>query len=63
MDSIYIDSDVDDRVRRQSIYEGELFVFSARPSILALCEFARELIEEVVRFFRSSRSAAPPAGR
>jgi hypothetical protein len=51
MDSIYIDSDVDDRVRRQSIYEGDLFVFSARPSILALCEFARELIEEAFGSF------------
>jgi hypothetical protein len=46
MHSIYVDSDVDDQVRRQCIYDGELFVFSARPSVNALCEFARELIQE-----------------
>jgi len=51
MDSIYFDSDVDDRARRQSVYDGELFVFSARPSILALCQFARELIEEAFGSF------------
>jgi hypothetical protein len=46
MDTIYFDSDVDDKVRREYVYNGELFVFSARPSVLALCEFARTLIQE-----------------
>jgi len=46
MDSIYIDADVDDRTRRQSLFDGDLFVYSARPSVVALCEFARELIED-----------------
>jgi hypothetical protein len=46
VDSIYIDSDIDDGARRRCLYEGELFVFSARPSVTALCEFACELIEE-----------------
>ncbi len=46
MNTIYLDSTVDDDTRRQSLYEGQLFVFSPRPSTLALCEFARELIEE-----------------
>jgi hypothetical protein len=44
--SICFDSDVDDQTRRQHLYEGELFVFSARRSVLALCEFAHELIQE-----------------
>jgi hypothetical protein len=44
--SICFDSDVDDQTRRQHLYQGELFAFSARPSVLALCEFARELIQE-----------------
>jgi hypothetical protein len=43
--SIYIDSDVADQLRREYLYDGQLFVFSARPSIRALCEFARELIQ------------------
>ena len=46
MSSIYIDSDLQEDVRRQRIFEGELFVFSSRSSIAALCEFAQELIEE-----------------
>jgi len=32
--------------RRQHLYNGQLFVFSPCPSAIALCEFARELIEE-----------------
>jgi hypothetical protein len=46
MTAIYMDSTVSDEVRRQRLYNGEIFVFSSRPSTIALCEFARELIEE-----------------
>jgi hypothetical protein len=46
MHTIYIDSTVSDQVRRQRIYEGQIFVFTPRPSTIALCNFARELIEE-----------------
>lgn len=46
MITIYFDSDVDDQARRQCLYDGQLFVFSGRPSVSALCDFARELIEE-----------------
>jgi hypothetical protein len=46
MDTIFFDSDVDEKVRREYLYNGQLFVYSASPSVLALCEFARELIEE-----------------
>jgi Phytanoyl-CoA dioxygenase (PhyH) len=46
MDTIYFDSDVDENVRREYLYKGQLFVFSARASVVALCEFARELIQE-----------------
>jgi hypothetical protein len=45
MDSIYIDADLDDQTKRRCIYDGEIFVSSARPSVVALCEFARGLIE------------------
>ncbi len=46
MNTIYYDAPFPDDVRRQLLYNGQLFVFSPRPSSLALCEFARELIEE-----------------
>jgi hypothetical protein len=46
MTTIYFDSRVSDDVRRQHLYDGDLFIFSACPSSLALCEFARELIVE-----------------
>jgi hypothetical protein len=46
MQSIYLDADLDDRARRQCLFDGQLFVYSARPSVTALCEFARQLIEE-----------------
>jgi hypothetical protein len=46
MDTIYLDSDVDENARRESLFNGDLFVFSAKPSVLALCEFARGLIQE-----------------
>ena len=46
MNTIYFDSIVNDDVRRQRLYNGQLFVFSPRPSSLALCQFAREMIEE-----------------
>lgn len=47
MNTVYLDSMVTDDVRRQKLYEGQLFVYRPRPSSLAFCQFARELIEEV----------------
>jgi hypothetical protein len=46
MNTLYVDSTVNDDVRRQRLYDGQLFVFSPHPSSTALCQFARELIEE-----------------
>ncbi len=46
MNTVYLDSPVDDDVRRQQLYEGQLFVYSPRPSSLDLCDFARSLIEQ-----------------
>jgi hypothetical protein len=45
MTAIFIDSDLDDAARRRALFDGQLFVFSPRPSALALCEFARSLTE------------------
>jgi len=46
MNTVYFDSPVNDSVRRKQLYEGQLFVYSPRPNSLALCDFARTLIEE-----------------
>lgn len=46
MNTIYFDSEVNEELRRQYLYQGQLFVYSATPSVLALCEFARELVQE-----------------
>jgi len=46
MTSVFSNSAVDDDVRRGMLYAGELFVYSATPSSLALVRLARNLIEE-----------------
>jgi hypothetical protein len=46
MHSIYYDSNAPDEVRRQRLYEGQLFVYSPRPSMLKLINHARSMIEE-----------------
>jgi hypothetical protein len=45
MHTVYFDSPLDDAARRAELYAGQLFVFSPRPASIALCEFAREMIE------------------
>ncbi len=44
--TLYFDSPMDERARRQRLYSGDVFVFSPRPSTLALSAFARELVEQ-----------------
>ena len=46
MATIYVDSAVDDALRRERLYQGDLFVYSATESSVALCGLARELSEE-----------------
>jgi hypothetical protein len=43
MNAIFLDPDMDDATRRQALYDGQLLVYSPRPSSLALCEFARQM--------------------
>ena len=43
---IYVDSVVDDDARRSSLYEGALYIYSPRASMVALIDFAREMICE-----------------
>jgi hypothetical protein len=46
MHSIYIDSRLSDDERRQALYDGDLFIYSATPSSEALVQHAREMIED-----------------
>lgn len=46
MDTVYFEPSVSDDVRRQYLHDGNLVVYSPRPSTLAFCEFARTLIRE-----------------
>jgi hypothetical protein len=44
--TVYYDADVSDDIRRHRLYDGQLFVYSPRPSILAFASFARSMIED-----------------
>jgi hypothetical protein len=46
MVACYFDAAMPDDVRRRALYEGRIFVFSPRPTTVALCAHAREVIEE-----------------
>ena len=44
--TIYYDSAVWDDLRRQQLYDGQLFLFSPRRSVLNFIDFARSMIED-----------------
>jgi hypothetical protein len=44
--TIYYDANVSDDVRRQRLHDGQLFVYSPRPSTLAFIDFARSMIRD-----------------
>ncbi len=46
MNSIYIDSKFNDEKRRQYLYDGQLFVYSPRPSSLAFTNWAAQMIKD-----------------
>ncbi|MGH8931343.1 MAG: hypothetical protein ACRDZO_12140 [Egibacteraceae bacterium] len=46
MATVFFDSGMSDDDRRPALYEGALFVFSPRPSTIALCDHMRVLVEE-----------------
>jgi len=46
MYAIHIDSTLDDDARRDRLYDGDLFVYSPRPSTRALVEFAATMAQE-----------------
>ncbi len=49
--TIFYDATVSDDVRRQMLFEGQLFVYSPRSSSLAFIAHARQMIEEAFRPF------------
>jgi hypothetical protein len=46
MNALFFDSPVQEAERRRLLYQGQLFVYSATASSLALCEFAQQLSKE-----------------
>ncbi|HLZ34761.1 MAG TPA: hypothetical protein VKP13_12135 [Nitrospira sp.] len=46
LDTVFFDAGLSDSLRREQLYKGRLFVFSPCASTVALCEFARGMIEE-----------------
>jgi hypothetical protein len=44
--SIFVDSTLDDATRRERLYDGDLFLYSPRPSTLALTDHGRRMAEE-----------------
>lgn len=46
MNTVYVESTLNDDARRQRLYQGQMFVFGPRPSTEALIDHARAMIEE-----------------
>jgi hypothetical protein len=46
MNTVYLDSSASDDVRRERLYQGQIFTYSNRASIHKLCEFAAEMLRE-----------------
>jgi hypothetical protein len=44
--TVYIDADVPDTVRRERLYNGQLFIYTANEATRALRDFAAEMVEE-----------------
>jgi len=45
MITVHVDSSQSDSDRRAALYHGDLFLYSPRKASIALCEFAREMIQ------------------
>jgi Phytanoyl-CoA dioxygenase (PhyH) len=46
MHAIYVDSPLDDDSRRERLFDGDLFLYSPRPSTSALCEHGKQMALE-----------------
>jgi hypothetical protein len=47
--NVYLDASFSDDERRAGLYAGDLFVYSPRPSVVALRDFARKMVEDAFR--------------
>ena len=61
MNTVYVDSDVNDDIRRQRLYAGQLFVISPRPSTDRIVRVCKEHDPGGVRLSGSARSAVSHA--
>jgi hypothetical protein len=46
VDAIFVDPEFDDDTRREHLFDGQLFVYSSSPSVMALVDHARAMVEE-----------------
>ena len=46
MDSMFFNMNINDDLRRQRLYDGQIFVYSPTPSSLAFCDFAKEMVRQ-----------------
>ena len=46
MHCVHVDSPLDDDARRERLYDGDLFLYSPRPSTIALCEHGKQMALE-----------------
>ena len=46
MNSVIIDAQMADDVRREHLYQGQLLVYSPTASSLEFCDFARDMVTE-----------------
>ena len=60
MNTIYYDAVMTDDERRQKLFDGQLFVYTPRPSTLAFCKFASDLIKEAFNRYTASPSQTDP---
>jgi len=56
MSSVFLDPQFSDEERRRHLYEGHLLVFSPRPCVNALRDFARTMIEEAFQGLDPTRA-------
>ena len=61
--TIFYDFEVSDDIRRQQLYDGQLFAYSTRPSILGLVNFAKSMIEDAFGGTGSANRAEAYGGR
>jgi hypothetical protein len=45
--NVYINSNATDQCRRSELYKGAIFIYESKLSVRKLCDFARQMIEEV----------------